>query len=326
MKYRQLGKTGLFISEIGLGCWAMGGPSVSEQGVPSGWAAPDPGEIIEGIRRGVQSGVNHFDNADVYGNGQAERLLASALGPHRSQVIISSKVGYLRGSAPQAYDPLHIRHQCEQSLKNLDRDWIDIYYLHHADFGPDDCFCDEAVETMQRLKSEGKIRCIGFSAYSVKDFVRLIPRIQPEVVQSWAHCMDYHFIAPGSPLMNICQENGISFIAFSPINQGILSGKYLPANPPDFGAGDHRSRSEKFKPEYLVRAQRGLHLLREHFGEFSTDLIRVALQFVLYHDNVGGVIPGFRSAKQVKELCAGADSMLSGSDIAFVRKAFSQQL
>jgi aryl-alcohol dehydrogenase-like predicted oxidoreductase len=323
MLTRPLGDTGIRISEIGLGCWTLGGPSW-EQGRPSGWAPVDETEAAAAIDYAVDHGVNHFDNADVYGDGHAERLLARALGSRTTDVIIASKVGHFRGTAAHAYEPAHIRHQCEQSLINLRREYLDIYYFHHGDFGPDDRYLDGACEVMDRLRQEGKIRCVGLSAYSSKDFTRLVPRIRPAVVQSWAHAMDYHFIAPQSPLMKLCEQYRMSFVAFSPLNQGILLGKYSSANPPRFSAGDHRQRSEKFKAAYLAQAGTALDKIKERFGSSVEELARVALQFVLYHDHVAGVIPGFRNIAQVKVNLAAADQPLNGEQIALVRRAFEK--
>jgi aryl-alcohol dehydrogenase-like predicted oxidoreductase len=323
MQYRSIGSTGISISAIGLGCWTLGGPAW-EDGRPKGWAPVDESEAVAAVQFGLDQGVNHFDNADVYGDGRAERLLAKALGSRGSNAVIASKVGHFRGTAAHAYEPLHIRRQCEQSLVNLKRDYLDIYYFHHADFGPGDCYLDGACDQMARLTQEGKIRCIGLSAYAARDFSRLIPRIRPAVVQSWAHAMDWHFIAARSRLMRLCGEYGVSFIAFSPLNQGILLGKYSSAAPPAFPAGDHRLRSEKFTPDYLARAQAGLDTLRTSFNDAPEELARVALQFVLGHEHVTGVIPGFRNVNQVRINLAGADRPLNGREAALVRKAFRQ--
>jgi myo-inositol catabolism protein IolS len=321
MRYRAIGKTGITISEIGLGCWTIGGPAF-EAGRPAGWAPVDEQEAIAAVRFSLEQGVTHFDNADVYGHGHAERLLAQALGEKNESVVIASKVGHFRGTARHAYEPLHIRRQCEQSLTNLKRDYCDIYYFHHGNFGPGDCFLDDAVAMMHRLRDEGKIRCIGLSAYSIKDFMRLIPRIKPAVLQSWAHAMDYHFIAPESALMQACETYGCSFIAFSPLNQGILLGKYSAANPPRFQDGDHRQRSEKFTAAYLAQAEAGLRNLSLSFGNSTEELSRIALQFVLGHKHVAGVIPGFRTTAQVQRNLAQQEP-LNGREIALVRKAFA---
>jgi aryl-alcohol dehydrogenase-like predicted oxidoreductase len=322
MRYREIGNTGIKISEIGLGCWTLGGLNWEDGRFSNGWAPVDTEEAKRAIRFAVDNGVTHFDNADVYGNGAAERLLADGLGEKSRDVIISSKVGWFSGTALHAYEPRHIRHQCEQSLINLKRDYIDIYYFHHGDFGENDRYLDDACKTMQELKEEGKIRVVGLSAYSEKDFNRLAPHIRPSVAQSWAHIMDYHFIKQNSPLMKLCKEYKMSFIAFSPLNQGILLNKYSSANPPEFPNGDHRRNSEKFRPDYLAKAEEGIAAAKEALGCDDKELIRLALQFVLYHDNVAGVIPGFRNEEQVRMNLAAADNPLDGNEMSLIRNAF----
>lgn len=322
MKYNKIGLTDISISEISLGCWALGGLNWENGNISSGWTPVIESEAIDAIHYALDKGVNHFDNADVYGNGKAERLLAKALNSSSTNVTVSSKVGWFKGTANNAYEPLNIRHQCEQSLLNLKRNVIDIYYFHHGNFGKNDEYLDDAIDTFHRLKEEGKIRAIGLSTYSQKDFKRLIPKIKPSVVQSWAHIMDYHFITQNSILMNLCDEFNISFIGFSPLNQGILLNKYKSSNPPSFPDGDHRSKSEKFKPSYLKKAEKGLKETGDIFGNSTEEYARLALQFVLYHKNVAAVIPGFRNKKQVKMLLHACSRYLDGNEMAMIRKAY----
>ena len=175
---------------------------------------------------------------------------------------------------------------------------------------------------MHRLRDEGKIRAIGLSCYVFRDFKRLVPRIQPSVVQAWAHCMDSHFINNHAPMADLCKEYHCSFLGFSPLNQGILLNKYDASNPPIFPPGDHRSSSEKFKAPYLARAQKGLTAIEGRFGSATDDYARVALQFVLYHQMVAATIAGFRNVSQIKTLLAATEKPLNGDDIAFIRKAF----
>src|SRR5437764_3443420 len=144
-------------------------------GTPNGWADVNEDEITGGIKAGIERGVNHFDNADVYGNGRAERMLARILGTRSQKMVIATKVGHFPGTAEHAYEPLHIRHQCEQSLVNLRRDYIDLYYFHHGNFGENNQYLHSAADMMDRLVKEGKIRLKGQSAYSADDFEKTVP-------------------------------------------------------------------------------------------------------------------------------------------------------
>lgn len=322
MNQRKVGGSDLLVSEISLGCWTLGGRNWS-RGQSVGWADVDEGEAIAAIHDALAAGVNHFDNADVYGNGRAERMLAKALGRRRRDVIIATKVGHQAGTAEHAYDPLHIRHQCEQSLKNLATDYIDIYYFHHGDFGENDCWLDDAVDMVNQLKQEGKIRQIGLSAYSHQDFCRLVPKIRPVVLQSWAHLMDDQFIRPGNPVPELMARYDMSFVAFSPLNQGILLDKYDPKKPPKFEDGDIRSEREKFGADALADAHARLARVKERFGATIEDLARVALQYVLAHERVACVIPGFRNRRQVACNLAAAGKPLTAPEVAFLRSVFA---
>ena len=322
MRYRELGQTGVKVSEISLGCWTMGGLNWVN-GNPNGWADVDEAEVKRGIDYALDQGVNHFDNADVYGNGRAERMLSRVLGARTKKVTIATKVGWFPGTAENAYEPAHIRHECEQSLINLKRDVIDLYYFHHGNFGPKDRYLDDAVDVMFKLRKEGKIRLIGQSAYSNEDFTRLVPKVKPDVLQSWANAMDDQFIRKGTPVRKLLDEKKMSFVAFSPLAQGILLGKFNAKKPPKFEAGDHRRGDKRFSGPELKKMEPKIKKLKERFGKEPKDLARAALQYLLAEPCVACVIPGFRNLDQVRMNLAGADEPLSRADVEFMRKTCS---
>ncbi len=325
MQYRELGKSGVKVSEISLGCWTMGGLNWVN-GTPNGWANVDENEVIAAIKAGIDAGVNHFDNADVYGNGKAERMLARAfdkLGLNSTDYIVATKLGHFPGTAAHAYEPAHIRHQCEQSLINLKRDYIDVYYFHHGSFGDGDFYLDDAVETMNRLVEEGKVRVKGQSAYSADDFERVTPKVQPECLQSWAHALDDQFIRPASRVANLMAEKGMTFVAFSPLSQGLLLDKFDPHNPPAFDEGDNRRGKKGFETENLLALKPKLAKLKARFGDSVDDLAGVALRYVLNMPNVACAIPGFRNERQVKANLAGVTRELSAEDMAFIKEALA---
>ena len=247
MRYRAIGRTDIRVSEIGFGCWTMGGPNWSTTtGDPIGWADVNEDDVLRGIKTGLDAGVNHWDNADIYGNGRAERMLSWAfrsLGVKRESQVIATKVGHFRGTALYAYDPQHIRHQCEQSLRNLRTEYIDIYYFHHGTYTgpgydmagnlvPDHDYLHEAAATIHALVKEGKVRAVGQSAYTDEDFERAVPVLRPDVLQNKANLRYDSFIRPGSRCQRLMEQYGCTFIAFGPLDQGILLDKFDPERPP----------------------------------------------------------------------------------------------
>src|SRR3954466_3164875 len=316
MKYRNLGKTDVKVSEVSLGCWTMGGLNFVD-GTPNGWANVDEDEITRAIKLGVDRGVNHFDNADVYGNGRAERMLARVfdkLGLKSTDFVVATKIGHFPGTAEHAYEPAHIRHQCHQSLINLKREYIDLYYFHHGDFGPGDKYLKGAAQVMDELVKEGKVRIKGQSAYSAKDFEKTVPVVRPAVLQSWAHALDDQFIREGSPVANLMKQHGISFVAFSPLAQARLLDKFDPTKPPQFEPGDHRKDKTPFSAPEIAKLKPKLEKLKKRFGETTQDLVAVALNYVLAQPRVACVIPGFRNERQARCNLAGVGRVLSEDD------------
>lgn len=320
IEYRRLGDSDIEVSEIGLGCWTLGGISWVN-GVANGWSNVDEDEVTRGIKRALDAGINHFDNADVYGNGEAERMLARVLkklGVASNKVIIASKVGHFPGTAAHAYEATHIRHQCEQSLRNLQRDYLDIYYLHHSNFGPEDCYLEPAAAVLNELVQAGKIRLKGQSAYTHKGFQKSVPIVQPTVLQSWAHAMSPEFIQPGNPVPQLLAAHNMSFVAFSPLNQGVLLDKFDPHNPPKFEPGDHRANSKKFTQAALAALHAKLHKIKARFGSSTEILASVALRYVLNHKHVACAIPGFRNEQQVACNLSASDFKLTREDMNFI--------
>lgn len=323
MHYRNLGNTDIEVSDISLGCWTMGGLNWVN-GSPNGWADVDEEEITTAIKQAVDAGVNHFDNADVYGNGKAERMLARVLkklGLKSEDFIIATKTGHFPGTAEHAYEPAHIRHQCEQSLINLQRDHIDIYYFHHGSFGT---HLHEAAATMDALVKEGKVRLKGQSAYTNGHFENCVPVVRPTVIQSWANITSRQFLDPGNPVPKLLEKYDMSFVAFSPLAQGRLLGKFDPENPPTFDEGDHRRNKREFSREGLLEIQPKIEAMKQRFGADVETLSSVAQRFVLNHPRVACTIPGFRNQRQVACNLAADGFELNTEDMTFLRELFPQ--
>lgn len=327
----------------------MGGPNWNiDSGMSVGWAEVDMDEVVAGIKAGLDAGVNHWDNADAYGNGKAERRLAWAfkkLGVKRESQVIATKVGHFRGTAPFAYEPRHIRNQCEQSLKNLASEYIDIYYFHHGTYtgpGYDDPhgephdYLFEAAGVMHDLVKEGKVRAVGQSAYTEEDFERAVPVVKPDVLQNKANMRYDAFIRPGSRTQRLMQHHGCTFVAFGPLDQGILLDKFDPERPPRFGEGEYRANRKDFNPGTLAHVHVKLEALRGRMEQRAreqgasyaseTELFSsAATRWVLGHERVCSAIPGFRNDTQARmNVRAGVDPAMSPEDVEWCRRLFAE--
>ncbi|MEO6847937.1 MAG: aldo/keto reductase [Chthoniobacterales bacterium] len=326
MKYRKFAGTSVEVSEISFGCWTLGGLNWVN-GTPNGWANVDEDEVLAGVKAGIDAGVNHFDNADVYGNGRAERLLGKVLhrlGVRSTDFVIATKVGHFPGTAEHAYEPAHIRSQLEQSLINLRRDYVDIFYFHHADFGPDDRYLPEAAATMDALVKEGKVRLKGQSAYSVDEFERTIPIVKPQLIQTWANILDDRYIRNGGRMDNLMKKENLSAVIFAPLAKGLLLDKYDASKPPSFDEGDTRRGRAEFQTESLKRLKPKLEKMKARFGSSTEELAAVAMNYILVNPHVACVIPGFRNEKQARCNLAPSTKDLTAADLDFIREIFAE--
>lgn len=326
MRFREIGSTGVKLSELSVGCSAIGGYNWIENR-PHGWPPVPDDEVRAAIKAAVDAGVNHFDCADLYGNGTSERRLAQtlkALGLRSEDFVISSKVGWLQGSAEHAYHPFHIRKQCEQSLINLQREYLDIYYLHHDHFGEKNQWLEPAAEALDALQREGKIRLKGQSAYSDAGFEKSVRVLRPQIFQSWANALQDNFIRPGSRVAELCDQHGVGFTAFSPVAQGRLLGVFDARNPPDFAKGDVRGGGNKFSAETLAALEPKINRLRERFGRDTESLAGAAIQYVLSHACVSAVLLGFQRAEQLAGNLRAKDFAFTQADAAFISSVFAE--
>jgi len=323
MEYRVLGATGLKVSEVSLGCWTIGGLNFVGN-MSAGWQDADDSQSLEGLRRGFELGINHVDTADVYGNGRSERLVGRFLKEvPREDVIVATKVGWLECSAPHRMHPLQIRHQLETSLYNLGTDHIDIYYFHNTEFGPDDCYLDDAAEVLHRAKEEGKIRFIGQSGYEYADFLRVYDAVRPDVLQFKYNALFNKWNVPQSDLFRWADAKNLGLVLFGPLAQGALLDKYARSAPPQFDEGDNRLRNVWLTEEGLALVEPALARVKERFGASTEDLVRVALQYALHRSTNAVVIPGFRNVRQVEINAAASGKPLSDEEAGLIREWFA---
>ena len=318
MNYRKLGKTGAEVSEIGFGAWAIGGRSEAA-GVQWGWGDTPEQEAIAAVHRARDLGVNFFDTADVYGNGRSEEILGKALGPGWGELLVASKVGNVtrQGRSTKDWSSEHITWSCEQSLKRLKKDIIDLYQLHNP--VERDIRNGDWPETMQRLTEQGKIRWFGVSVFLPEEAMAVLDRGAGHTIQLAYNALRQEMAPEVLPL---AQKKNFGIIARVPLYYGILTGKFKAETA--FAQADHRSHTlpPETLRELVPRAEK-LRKLAADGGE--NNFARWSLKFVLANPAVSTVIPGARNPRQAEANCSASDGApLKKSDVAQAQTMWKQ--
>jgi aryl-alcohol dehydrogenase-like predicted oxidoreductase len=300
---RQLGRTGIRVSAIGFGAWAIGGPAEAS-GTPLGWGRTSDDESLAAIRRARDLGVTFFDTADSYGFGRSESLLGIVLGRNRQQVVIATKVGVVRTSAGdfrKDFSKQHIFHAVDGSLKRLRTDYIDLYQIHNPSI--DDLAREEIQEAMEMLQDAGKIRSWGVSVSTPEEGIEIVRRGWSHVIQVLYNVLNQ---APAINLLPLAKEKGYGIIARVPLASGLLTGKFR--SNAAFPADDVRQNF--LTPRRLEEAIDKVDEVRSIVGGSARSLAEAALQFVLANDAVSTTIPGARNVRQVETNVAAAEGAL----------------
>ncbi len=294
MKYRVLGKTGLKVSEIGFGAWAIGGmdwgPKVEDN------------EAIAALHKAIDLGVNFIDTADVYGHGHSEELIARVRKERKEELIIATKAGnsFYEGPRHQDFSRKYLMFAVEQSLKRLGVEALDLLQLH----GPDaaDIQKGEIFEVLDTLKREGKIRFAGISVRSFHDDegVLAIQSGQVDTLQVRYNLLEW---GPVDEVFPLAKEHNIGIIARIPLLFGVLTGKFTRATR--FPDGDHRQ--ENLSREKLAHFLNQLVRLYFLFKGTEVTMAQTALRFILSNDMVSTVIPGAKRPSQAAENCTASD-------------------
>jgi aryl-alcohol dehydrogenase-like predicted oxidoreductase len=223
LRTRQLGRSGITVSALGMGCWAIGGPFWSGE-TPVGWGQVDDDESIRAVRRALDLGITFFDTANVYGTGHSEQVLARALAGKREQVVLATKFGNLfdestRQITGSSAEPDSIRQQCEESLRRLNTDYIDLYQFHMNDFPADEA--EPVRDTLEALVAEGKIRAYGWST----DFPD-----RARVFAEGTHCtaiqLALNVLEDNAAVIAVCEQHHLAAVNRGPLAMGLLTGKY----------------------------------------------------------------------------------------------------
>jgi aryl-alcohol dehydrogenase-like predicted oxidoreductase len=320
MRMIRLGRTNISVPAVSLGTWGHGGPRVTDSGESVGWSGHDDAQAKEALIAAYRAGITHWDTADAYGDGHSEELIGEVWETvPREEIFLATKFGYIQGPANHPYDPKFMREQAERSLRNMRTDVLDLYYFHHCDFGPDDRYFDGALETMRRLRDEGKVRFIGLSDWDGSRLMRFIERVDPDVVQPYRNLVDDDYDSSGLKQYVDTHDLGVAF--FSPLKHGLLLGKYN--ETVDYGKGDFRSNVGDFRdPEAIERYKRAAAAMRAKFSSASPEPVMHAVVGALLTDNpTACVLLGQRNAKQVAA-AATAGEALSEADSQWVARQY----
>ena len=298
MEYVKLGRTGERVSRISLGTWSYGGANAIDEDNPVGWSGQDDKDSTKALMKAYELGINHWDTADVYGDGHSEKIIGSIWEEvPRNEILLATKVGWDMGPYDHWYHPNHMRANMERSLKNLKTDNVDLMYLHHCNFGKNKEYFDSALEVVNRFKEEGKTRFIGLSDWSLKKIMDYIEPCDPDVIQPYRNVMDDTYSQTG--LKDFIDSNDLGVCFFSPIKHGLLTGKYN--EPTVFEAGDFRTRIKDFVDQDIIDQMKlNKFKLESKFSEHLQPVMHGLIDALLTDSPTGCVLLGQRNTTQVE--------------------------
>ncbi len=299
MNYRTLGRTGLQVSEIGFGAWAIG---------ESMWGSQSETDSIEALHRAIDAGVNFIDTAAGYGNGKSERLIAQVLKSRKETVYVATKTPPDAGPWPptpycvmeERYSEFYIRKNIEERLKNLNTDRIDLLQLHTWTRAWNQN--PRPLDVLKKLQVEGKIRFIGMSTPEPdqNSVVNLMRRGYLDAVQVIYNIFEQE---PVAELLPTAQEYNVGVIVRVAFDEGILTGKYTKET--QFPKGDFRRKY--FAGDRLSRAVDRVEAIKKEIQGTDWTMPQLALKYVLEHPAVSTVIPGIRNTYQAEANAAVSD-------------------
>ncbi|WP_454622024.1 aldo/keto reductase [Bradyrhizobium cenepequi] len=308
MQPRELGRSSLTVSAIGLGCMGL-----NYQRGP----APDRSEMIALVRAAVERGVTFFDTAEVYGPFTNEDLVGEALEPFRKDVVIATKFGHdLNQSRPSGLDsrPERIRQAVEGSLKRLRVEAIDLYYQHRVD--PDVPIEDVAAGAVKELIAEGKVKHFGLSEAGAAT-IRRAHAVQPVTAVQSEYSLWWR--EPEAEVLSTCEELGIGFVPYSPLGRGFLTGKIDETTA--FGGNDNRTGLPRFSPEARKANRPVVDLLQEIGGEKHATPAQIALAWLLAKKPWIVPIPGTTKLHRLEENIGAAAIELTTDDLRHIEDA-----
>ena len=316
MQYRKLGHTDIEVSVVAFGAWAIVGDAT--------WGQQNREDAIAAIRAAYDSGVNFFDTAETYGNGESERILAEALPDIRDNIVIATKV------SSQHFNPAQIRQSCEKSIKNLRTDHIDLLQLH---WPQRDIPIGETVNTLDGLRKEGKIRAYGVSNFGETSLAEILA--SGRTIASNQMAYNLLFRAIEFKILPICREHNIALLCYSTLMQGLLTGKFKSAEEVPEGRARTRLFSSARKltrhatPGFENETFRAIEQIRAVALELGLTMNVVSLAWLLAQPGVTSTIAGARNPDQAIANARAGDLVLDPiivRNLSIITDALKQKL
>lgn len=319
MRYRALGQSGIEASAIAFGAWAVGG---------WWWGGADDSDSVVAIQRALDLGMDFIDTAPVYGMGHSEEIVGKAINGRRDEVVLATKCGlvwntdrgthffYQAGKSVRRYlGAESIRYEVEQSLHRLQTDYIDLYQTHWQDATTP---ISETMGTLLELKQEGKIRAIGVSNATVEQMDEYRAAGPLDADQEKYSMLDRKLDEAQLPY---CERNSISGLAYSPLAQGLLTGKVTPDR--ELSEGDLRAGTPRFSVENRTRILAFLETIRPIAEEHGATFGQLALAWTVARPGMTYALAGARNAAQVDENAGAADVELTADEMAGIDAALA---
>ncbi|MFL5624122.1 MAG: aldo/keto reductase [Ktedonobacteraceae bacterium] len=312
MRTRQLGKTDLEITPLGLGTWAMGGGNWE-----FGWGPQDDEASIATIHRALDLGINWIDTAAVYGLGRSEEIVAKALKDYPKRPYIFTKGSLVwndRREVTSSLKAQSLQREVENSLRRLQTDVIDLYQLHWPN--PDEDI-EEGWQTLAKIQAEGKVRYIGVSNFNVEQ-MRRAQKIAPIASLQPPYSLIHREIE--KEILPYCQEQNIGVIVYSPMMSGLLTGTMSKERVENMPDNDWRKRDPEFQEPRLSRNLQLAHLLQEIAYPHGRSAGEVAIAWTLHNPAVTGAVVGGRKPQQIDEVIGAAEFRLEEIELAQINR------